>query len=99
MSDAQKQLYDNGYVNPNKGNQYSTERRKQLSEIHKKRFSDGYVSPIRKKCRCIELNKEFESFIEAAHFFGVTASAISGSIRRKNKCKGFTFSEVQYGSH
>lgn len=48
MSDAQKKLYENGYVSPNKGKQKSENHKKKLSDNHWTK-KEGYVSPNRGK--------------------------------------------------
>ena len=46
MSDSIKKLYENGFVNPNKGKTYSEEAKKKMSDTMKKQYENGYLHPM-----------------------------------------------------
>ena len=51
----------------------------------------GGKNPMAKKIICIETNQTFNSTTEAGRYLKVCRTAVSNSILRNYKCKGFTF--------
>ena len=70
-----------------KGKTLSEETRKKLSEAHKGKYK-GKNSPSAKRIYCVELDKYFDSIVEASEILGCNRSSISMVLRGKRKKAG-----------
>ena len=72
---------------------YGTRTQRQVATAYAR--GSIYRPTKRKKILCVELEKVFESYKEAASFFNVDKSMISSVARGKSKtCKGYTFKNI-----
>jgi|GEM_PF-3219803 group I intron endonuclease len=76
-----------------------TETSSLWSEEHKRKMSQAKIGKVPvwslKSVFCVETGEVFDGIVKAAERLGVTASAISNSIRRKRKCKNYTFCFIE----
>jgi len=97
MSESQKVLYKNGYVNPNKGNKYSEEKKQKMSKYWKEYFKLNYYKynwdyakkpVIQIDPKSDKIIKTWNSAKEAAKALGIHSSGIGHVIKGKNKTAG-----------
>lgn len=86
-----------------KNKEFTTEHKANISKAKKgfapmkgRRFTEEHIKKIKeasyKKVYCIELDKSFNSIVEAAKEFGVSSGAIIQSIKKGTRvCRQYTF--------
>ena len=100
MSEGQKRLYENGYVNANKGVQMSNEQKELLSILAKERSKkDGYANPMQGRNHTEESKKKMSENKKGdkSVWFGKKHSDVTKLKMSKNHAKNKMIIDLQTG--
>lgn len=86
-SDSQKRLYENGYVNPNKGKAMSEEQKEKISNLRKGKYC-GKDNPNAKAVICLNTLEVFGCIMDGANWCMVSRMGITRCCKGQTKTSG-----------
>jgi group I intron endonuclease len=90
QSNAQKKLYESGYVSPMKGKTTNEETRKKQSGAKKKLYEEGYINPHKGKKRSEESRQKMsQNSVKSKQVINIETGEIYKSARELCKILGF----------